>query len=99
MTSAALALCALLAATTGDDVTSCAPTCEPCRAGEGCVEKCTLPPDCPGRCQVTRECASGYVWDDETCACVAGESCGENTCGVDEYCCNESCGICAPEGG
>ncbi|HVH44402.1 MAG TPA: hypothetical protein VM925_18745, partial [Labilithrix sp.] len=28
-----------------------------------------------------------------------GEPCGPTTCGVDEYCCNESCGICAPTGG
>jgi hypothetical protein len=25
--------------------------------------------------------------------------CGENMCGSGEYCCNESCGICAPIGG
>ncbi|MGM0577918.1 MAG: hypothetical protein ACQEXJ_19485 [Myxococcota bacterium] len=25
--------------------------------------------------------------------------CGPNTCGEGEYCCNESCGICAPIGG
>jgi len=28
-----------------------------------------------------------------------GKACGENVCTADEYCCNESCGICAPEGG
>jgi hypothetical protein len=28
-----------------------------------------------------------------------GEPCGTNTCGQGEYCCNASCGICAPEGG
>jgi hypothetical protein len=27
------------------------------------------------------------------------EPCGDNTCGAGEYCCNASCGICAPEGG
>ena len=26
-------------------------------------------------------------------------ACGGNTCASGEYCCNESCGICAPEGG
>jgi hypothetical protein len=26
-------------------------------------------------------------------------NCGLNVCGAGEYCCNESCGICAPEGG
>ena len=27
------------------------------------------------------------------------ELCGDNVCGSGEYCCNSSCGICAPEGG
>ena len=26
-------------------------------------------------------------------------ACGKSVCGPSEYCCNESCGICAPEGG
>lgn len=26
-------------------------------------------------------------------------ACGPKTCGEGEYCCNESCGICAPVGG
>ncbi|HZI13693.1 MAG TPA: hypothetical protein VE153_25170 [Myxococcus sp.] len=28
-----------------------------------------------------------------------GKQCGTNTCGSGEFCCNESCGICAPKGG
>ena len=28
-----------------------------------------------------------------------GEPCGDNHCRGSSYCCNESCGICAPEGG
>jgi hypothetical protein len=28
-----------------------------------------------------------------------GSSCGQNQCGPGEYCCNQSCGICAPVGG
>jgi hypothetical protein len=28
-----------------------------------------------------------------------GVACGSATCGQGEYCCNEGCGICAPEGG
>ena len=28
-----------------------------------------------------------------------GKKCGTNTCGAGEYCCNESCGICVPNGG
>lgn len=29
---------------------------------------------------------------------ACGERCGTNFCGPDEYCCNESCGICAEQG-
>jgi hypothetical protein len=29
----------------------------------------------------------------------AGEACGKNTCSESEFCCNPSCGICAPQGG
>lgn len=28
-----------------------------------------------------------------------GQPCGTNSCGAGEFCCNESCGICAPKGG
>jgi hypothetical protein len=28
-----------------------------------------------------------------------GETCGDITCGAGMYCCNASCGLCAPEGG
>ena|SRR6185503_17389476 len=31
--------------------------------------------------------------------CPSETPCGSNVCDVDEYCCNESCGICAPLGG
>lgn len=30
------------------------------------------------------------------CVPVPAETCGANTCSSDEYCCNESCGTCAP---
>lgn len=30
---------------------------------------------------------------------VVGDPCGATTCGNGEYCCNASCGICAPLGG
>jgi hypothetical protein len=30
---------------------------------------------------------------------AVGEPCGAATCGHGEYCCNASCGICAPRGG
>lgn len=46
-------------------------------------------------------CESGDVLadqaDDEMVA--AGGSCGGNTCGKGTFCCNASCGICAPKGG
>jgi hypothetical protein len=29
----------------------------------------------------------------------AGEPCGSNVCTGDTFCCNESCGVCAPNGG
>jgi hypothetical protein len=28
-----------------------------------------------------------------------GVTCGQNRCAAGEFCCNESCGICAPQGG
>ncbi|HSN99530.1 MAG TPA: hypothetical protein VLS89_14640 [Candidatus Nanopelagicales bacterium] len=41
-------------------------------------------------------------FDECGCGCQtapAGEVCGRSVCGPDQYCCNESCGICAPKGG
>lgn len=54
---------------------------------------------CPA-CTSDADCVAG-----ESCTaagmCVAntGGSCGNTTCGNSEYCCNPSCGICAPVGG
>lgn len=33
------------------------------------------------------------------CVRKGGEPCGRTRCGRGEYCCNPSCGVCAPEGG
>src|SRR5207302_1784957 len=33
------------------------------------------------------------------CVPVMGQTCGPTTCGTDQYCCNASCGVCAPIGG
>jgi len=33
------------------------------------------------------------------CISACAKSCGDTVCGSDEFCCNESCGICAPIGG
>ncbi|WP_437736895.1 hypothetical protein [Sorangium sp. So ce1335] len=30
---------------------------------------------------------------------IGGGKCGDNVCGPGTYCCNSSCGICAPKGG
>jgi hypothetical protein len=55
----------------------------------------------PNQCATIRFfCAEGQPFSNECgCGCDTGASCGGNTCGAGEYCCNESCGICAPEGG
>jgi hypothetical protein len=48
------------------------------------------------------ECKSGDPCPLRPCVmeCSQGHhKCGDNVCGKGEYCCNESCGICAPEGG
>lgn len=53
-------------------------------------------------------CAEGYTpfFDECGCGCepdppapTRGEPCGRSSCGRGEYCCNESCGVCAPIGG
>jgi len=50
-------------------------------------------------------CAEGTPFSDECgCGCIdlrgpgSRVSCGRNVCGPNQYCCNESCGICAPRG-
>jgi hypothetical protein len=58
-----------------------------CSAGHHCEAKqvqCITDPCCP-----VAECVSDK----------GGQACGDNTCSAGTYCCNESCGICAPKGG
>lgn len=59
--------------------------------------------DCGGMCICPKVgiCPSGSHWDPSpsVCACVPGGGCGGNTCGAGQFCCNASCGICAPIGG
>jgi hypothetical protein len=49
-------------------------------------------------------CAEGTPFFDACgCGCeipttTGGTPCGSNHCGAGDYCCNESCGICAPFG-
>jgi len=53
-------------------------------------------------CAIIRFTCDGgdYFADECGCGCeVPLEVCGGNTCAADEFCCNESCGICAPTGG
>lgn len=59
----------------------------------------------PEQCAAIRfRCDPGLVpFSDECgCGCEPGDSvppCGGNPCGPGEFCCNPSCGICAPIGG
>jgi PrcB C-terminal len=74
-------------------------SCDPRRGGADCGGICA--------CKVIADCSAPTVWDGSpgVCACVtpkdppAGEKCGSNTCAAGDYCCNPSCGICAPKGG
>ena len=56
------------------------------------------------RCTQTALCIIGDVWSPKACACVpeksagGGALCGTKHCGAGQYCCNSSCGICAPVG-
>jgi hypothetical protein len=71
-------------------VDTCSDPCTTARCGSGthceALEvDCFAAPCCPVATCVTN---SG-----------SGEKCGENTCKSGTYCCNESCGTCAPQGG
>ncbi|KAK8115381.1 hypothetical protein PG999_007450 [Apiospora kogelbergensis] len=75
-----------------------------CGLGERCCNAscgiCTAP---DGMCtqQICTETRSPAPAPEqpEAEAEAAAEKCGKNTCGQGEYCCNESCGICAAVGG
>jgi hypothetical protein len=67
--------------------------CDPKNGGADCGGVCT--------CDALGLCVAPAHWDSSpgVCGCVgATGSCGGNTCGPNEYCCNASCGICAPFG-
>lgn len=53
------------------------------------------------KCLQTALCIQGYTWSQKACMCLPDkhDTCGTKTCGAGEYCCNASCGICAPLGG
>lgn len=73
-----------------------------CGLGERCCNAscgiCTAP---DGMCtqQICTETRSPAPEQPEPEPEAAAEKCGKNTCGQGEYCCNESCGICAAVGG
>ncbi|WNG38905.1 hypothetical protein F0U61_38490 [Archangium violaceum] len=50
---------------------------------------------CGGSVQQVEEPAPASV---EEALEIGGSKCGENVCGIGSYCCNSSCGICAPKG-
>jgi hypothetical protein len=71
---------------------------------------CTIPgrkyvATSPAACAAIRfYCQPGLTafFDECGCGCEPprrGTTCGGNLCGANEYCCNPSCGICAPKGG
>jgi hypothetical protein len=72
-------------------------SCDPNHGGADCGGICTCGPN-------NKLCAQGLVWngDPAVCACAppaSGATCGKNTCAAGQFCCNPSCGICAPAGG
>ncbi len=71
--------------------------CDPKAGGADCGGMCVCPPN-------NLLCIEGTHWDGSpsVCACVpdvpSGVPCGGNVCANGQYCCNASCGICAPPG-
>jgi hypothetical protein len=72
-------------------------SCDPAHGGADCGGLCVCKPP-------AGECPPDRIWNSSpaVCACAlvpAPVRCGRNTCADGEYCCNESCGTCAPQGG
>jgi hypothetical protein len=68
----------------------CGASCSPCDPGDiDCVAPAVLM-----FCGADGSCST-----DEPSCDGGGGACGDATCGEGEYCCNESCGVCAPFGG
>jgi hypothetical protein len=71
-------------------------SCDPNNGGADCGGLCT--------CVENVLCIKGSHFDSSpsVCACVPDAppppSCGGHSCGAGQYCCNPSCGICAPFG-
>lgn len=80
----------------------CVAKCKPCPPNVLCVQSCTLVGNCTNHCKLLALCKPGYHWSETACRCLpdaGGQPCGTSHCSKDEYCCNQSCGICAPLGG
>jgi hypothetical protein len=68
--------------------------CDPRNGGADCSGMCVC--DAIGLCRFPGH----FDQSPAVCNCVGGGgSCGDNTCGPNQFCCNASCGICAPLGG
>ena len=69
-------------------------SCDPMHGGADCGGLCV--------CKQTQPCLIGAHWDASptVCACRrdGGGTCGSNTCGAGQYCCNPLCGICTARG-
>jgi len=87
-------------------VADCDGNCLPVNGKPLCV-----PLECKDPCQ-TVKCGKGTHCEPKEVQCVTtpccpaaecvaddAQACGDNTCGAGTYCCNASCGICAPKGG
>ena len=72
------------------DGKSCGDPCSPCAPGD---QDCSAPA-VEMFCNDQGKCGA----HDSKCGSGGGEVCGDVVCGDGEWCCNESCSMCAPEG-
>lgn len=81
-----------------------------CRGGKPVKNSCKSPNrtyvgTSTEQCSLIRfVCAEGTEYFADACGCgcessPGGTPCGTSKCGAGQFCCNESCGICAPAGG
>lgn len=81
---------------------ACQTHCQTCPPNKICILSCELVGNCNSRCTTLALCVEGYHWDEQSCTCLpdgGGVPCGNKVCGPGTFCCNASCGICAPLGG
>lgn len=94
------------------DSPSCFSRCRSCFGFENCSQICERVGACSStNCKAISQCLKNNHWDDQLCKCVSNTypesspssshstQCGSTTCNSNEYCCNPSCGVCAPLGG